>query len=147
MQLIQLFLLNPVFIFRNIMSPQILNITVRETSRRAEEVIQALNKVNLTCTPLDKTEIYPLWGLLLFSGVLHYNYIQVKICVISALCYIQCNNFIGLQDLEISMWHHLSEATYSPSRFLLLWAKEVGYLTIITLWVDSNIFTASLSKN
>lgn len=77
------FLPNPVYIFREIMSPEIVDIIVRETNRKAGEVIKAWNEANPTCQPkewkpTDEVEMYAWFGLLLFSGVFHCSNMQAK---------------------------------------------------------------------
>lgn len=64
---------NPVTIFREILSPEIVEIVVRETNRRAEQSIANWNAKNPSCAqiwaPTCAEEMYAFFGMLLFAGL------------------------------------------------------------------------------
>ncbi|XP_054745979.1 neprilysin-3 [Anastrepha obliqua] len=65
------------------MSPEIVDIIVRQTNRKAGQMIKAWNEPSPTCKPkewkpTDEMEMYAWFGLLLFPGVFHCNNMQAK---------------------------------------------------------------------
>lgn len=72
---------NPLAIFRSIMTPDIVSIIVRETNRRADEVIANADITGhriQSWKPINATEMYAYFGLLMFAGAFGSNKQPIK---------------------------------------------------------------------
>lgn len=100
------FLPNPINIFKEIFTPEMVNVIVRETNRKAQEVYHAFNMKYATrqrseWEPTNEKEMYAFFGLLLFAGVFK--------------CATQ-----PIKELWAPYHHDIYKATMSIKRFTLL---------------------------
>lgn len=96
----------PISIFKRFVTPEIVNLIVRETNRTAESIIREWNAAhsNLDAkvwAETSETEMYAFFGLLLFAGMFNSNTQPAK-------------------ELWKPYHHDIYKATMSLSRFKLL---------------------------
>lgn len=72
------FVQNPISIFKQFVTPEIIDIICRETNRKANHIVRTWNEAHPTANPkvwqpTNENELYAFIGLLLFSGLFNSN--------------------------------------------------------------------------